>query len=140
MGNSKKGNKPQRYHNNSHNSSYIVRTTGAVDDLMQEAFLSGYQKACDMLALTLHDPEVMGTNGVFGERRIVKVYEGMAKYDLKYRGAWKTGKEADYLQDSLDRELRAVFAKYYADQVVPFNQRHNLVFIPGYSKPRKGWV
>lgn len=139
MGGKKRGRKPQRYHGNSHNGSYIVRTTNAVDDLMQEAFLSGYQKACDMLALALHDPEVMGKE-IFGERRVVKVYEGMAKHEAKYHGAWNVGREADYLQDCLDRELRAVFAKHYADQVVPFNQRHNLVFIPGYNKPRKDWV
>ena len=106
--------------------------------LMQEAFDSGYQKACDLLALALHDPEVMGSD-TYGEQRIVKVYEGMRKYNDEYWEAWTIRKEADYKQDKLDRELRAIFARKYADRIVPFNVRHSLVWVPGYSKARKGW-
>lgn len=138
MGSKKKTGKKQHYHGNSHENSKLVRTTNSVDALMQEAFDSGYQKACDLLALALHDPEVM-RHDVFGERRIVRVYDGMRKYDDEYWEAWTARKEADVKQEHLDDALQAIFVRAYKDQVVPFNVRHNLVFIPDYSRARKGW-
>lgn len=138
MGSKKNAGKNQHYHGNRRERSMISRSTNSVDALMQEAFDSGYQRACDLLALTLHDPEVMGKD-ILGERRIVRVYDGMRKHDDEYWQAWTAKKEADYKQDKLDRELRAIFARVYKDRVVPFNVRYNLVLIPGYAKARKGW-
>lgn len=138
MGSKKKTGKNQHYHGNSHENSKLKRSTNAVESLMDEAFESGYQKACDLLALALHDPEVMGKD-VFGECRIVKVYNGMRKHDDEYWEAWTARKEADVKQEHLDDELRAIFKRVYKDQVVPFNMRHNLIFIPGYDRARKGW-
>lgn len=131
--------KQARYHGNSHENSVLSRSTANVNDLMQEAFKSGYQKACDLLALALSDPDVMGA-WIMDERGVVDVYNGMRKYDDEYWQAWTARVEADIKQDHLDAALREVFCKVYKDQVVPFNVRHNLIFIPGYNKPRKDWV
>ena len=138
MGSKKKTGKSQHYHGNSHENSKLSRSTNSVEALMDEAFSSGYQKACDLLALALHDPEVMGKD-IFGEQRIVKVYTGMLKQDEKYWEAWTARKEADVAQEHLDDALREVFNRKYKDQVVPFSERHNLIFIPGYKRARKGW-
>lgn len=126
-------------HGNRQAGGYTARLNSGVDYLIQRAFLQGYVKACDLLALALHDPEVLGRGGTMGADRIMKVYEGMDKYALKYNGAWDTGKEADYLQDKLDAELLAIFGRKYSDQFSPFKVRHDLVDQLDYNKPHKEW-
>lgn len=138
MGSKKKTGRNQHYHGNHQETNKLKRSTNAVDALMQEAFDSGYQKACDLLALALSDPDIMGAY-VMDEQGVVGVYDGMRKYDDKYWQAWTAKVEADVQQEHLDAELREVFCDKFKDQVVPFNERHNLIFIPGYSKARKGW-
>lgn len=104
-------------------------------ELMQEAFDMGFQACADLLVLTLHDADVMRRDA-FGEVRVSRVYEGINKYSRIYGAAWSTDREADYLQDKLDEELKAILK----DKFVPFRVRHKLLRIPGYGKHREEWL
>ena len=130
--------KPPR-HGNSHARGLASRLNVGIDLQMQDAFIQGYVKACDLLALALHDPEVMGRGGTMGADRIMKVYRGMDKYADKYGGAWRAGKEADYIQEKLDEALLAIFSRKYGEQFAEFKVRYDLIEQPDYNKPHKEW-
>ena len=89
----------------------------------------GFQKAMDYVICALHDPDVMGKD-ILGAPRLAKVIEGVVARDAKYAEAFTTKKEADVLQEHLDRELREI----YHDKMVPFAKRYPIVKQIDYSK------
>lgn len=116
--------------------NYITRQQKKEDAIAQVAFESGFQKACDLLVLVLRDPEIMGRRNLYGFERIMRIYTGLQKYEAIYRAAWTTHKEADYLQEKLDDNIREVLPPELFE---PFKVRHPYVKQANYTKSKKGW-
>ena len=100
-------------------NEYAVRQKAAQQAVFVAGMALGFQQAMDYVQCALHDPEVMGRD-TLGRERIDKVSTGVMKRDEKYSIAYTTQDEADYYQELLDRELRAI----YGEDLVPFDKRH----------------
>lgn len=95
----------------------------------------GFQKAMDYVQCVLHDEEVM-RGKPFGRDRISAITRAVMERDKLYSGAYTAEKEADVLQEHLDRELREI----YGDELPPFAERQPWIKQYGYGKAKKGWV
>jgi hypothetical protein len=107
---------------------------------LQQGFLDvgeemGIQKICDYLHIALRDPEVMGKD-VFGRKRLEKLFKKLNELANHYHTAFTDDKEADLVQEELDRNLKEV----YGDDFQDFFTRYPYVKKQEYKKPRKGWV
>ena len=87
----------------------------------------GMQIACDMISLSLHDPEVMGKD-TFSEKRLRPVMEDALLKRAQFAPAWGGGPEADYYQEKLDVALTDTYGK-----INPFEERYP------YCKENKYW-
>jgi hypothetical protein len=81
---------------------------------------TGAQFATDYIALSLHDPEVMGKTRILSGSTIGKVLVNAGKLDEHFCLAFSDHVEADYVRNELDRALREVFG----DDTVPFEKRY----------------
>ncbi len=70
----------------------------------------GRQQIIDMLALVLHDAEIMGKD-TFGRERLQKVIKGIGEKIDEYILAWQKSDEADYWQDRLDKALAEAYGE-----------------------------
>jgi hypothetical protein len=107
---------------------------------LQQGFMDvgeemGMQKVCDYLHIALRDPEVMGKD-TFGRKRLEKLFHKLNELANYYHTAFTDDKEADLVQEELDRNLKDV----YGEDMQPFFQRYPYVKKQEYKKPRKGWV
>lgn len=116
--------------------SYIKRQQKKEDAIAQVAFDSGFQAACDLLVLVLRDPEYVSRRDIHGWRRLNRIYRGLSKYYHMYEDAWSTKKNADYLQEKLDANIREVTPPEHFE---PFKVRHPFIKQPSYKHGRKGW-
>lgn len=96
---------------------------------------SGAQRIIDYLQGVLHDPKIMGKD-VFGPKRLRRVLAGIDERDKYYAGAYTLGKEADRLQEELDRELKDI----WGEEAYSFDERQPYIRKPEYRKTMKGWV
>ena len=94
----------------------------------------GFQRACDMIQCALHDPEIMQGNA-FGRERILRVMNGAIAYDKKLGIAFTHDPEADVAQ----RDLDAIIADIYQDDIQTFYERYPDLRQINYAKPRKEW-
>lgn len=101
----------------------MARRQAIHEAVTREMFHEGYQQACDMLALTLNDPAIMGSS-TMGEDMIKKIYDGMAQYDMEYAQAWGATQESEYFQDRLDKRLAQIFSRKYKHLLIPFRARY----------------
>jgi hypothetical protein len=70
----------------------------------------GRQQIMDMLALVLHDAEIMGKD-TFGRERQLKVIKGINDKLKEYILAWQKSDEADYWQKRLDEALAEAYGE-----------------------------
>lgn len=96
---------------------------------------SGAQRIIDYLQVVLHDPKVMGKD-VFGTKRLRKVLAAIDERDKYYAKAYTLDKEADKLQEELDRELKGI----WGEEAYSFDERQPYIKKPEYKKTMKGWV
>lgn len=115
-------------------NSYLQKKQELQQALIDAGVQCGKQQIVDYLTIALREPAVVSTD-IWGRGRIDKLFAMLEALDKEYEGAYTTGKEADYLQEKLDRKLREV----YGDKLVPFAERQPHVKQPGYAKSRKGW-
>ena len=107
---------------------------------LQQGFLDvgeemGIQKICDYLHVALRDPEVVGKD-IYGRKRFDKLFKKLNELANYYQTAFTDDKEADVVQEDLDRNLKEV----YGDDFQDFHTRYPYVKQLDYKKPRKGWV
>lgn len=96
---------------------------------------TGAQFATDYIALSLHDPVVMGKNRILSGSTISKVFIHAGKLDEHFCLAFSDHVEADYVRTELDGALKEVFG----EDTVPFEQRYPYAKDFNYLKPQKGW-
>ena len=101
----------------------------------QQAYLTagektGFQKACDYIAIALNSPECMG-KGVMSGEKIERVMEFAAALDNDYWKAYNPrDPEADYYQERLDDKQRKIFK----DKAQPFPERYPYIKAVRYEK------
>ena len=115
-------------------NAYVAKQFAVKQALVDAGVASGKQRMVDYMTIALRDPAIVGKD-IWGRGRIDKLFAELEALDKEYAEAYTTGKEADHLQDKLDRKLREV----YGDDLVPFSVRQPDIMQPGYEKSRKGW-
>lgn len=115
-------------------NGYLAKKQAVSQALLDAGMACGKQQIVDYLTIALRDPAVVGKD-TWGRERIDKLFAALEALDKEFADAYTTKKEADYLQDKLDRKLREV----YGDNLVPFEVRQPDIKILGYEKSRKGW-
>lgn len=78
----------------------------------------GAQKAADLIAIALNDPEVMGK--ALGEKKIRRIFEKVVELEKTFNAAFYANPEQDYWQEMLDRRLAEIFGA----ETVPFRKRY----------------
>ena len=117
-------------------NDYLLRR-----EVRDKAFLdvgvdSGAQRIIDYLQCVLHDPKVMGgKKNAFGRKKLRRVIQAIEERDKYYAGAYTTQKDADKLQDELDKELKDI----WSEEALSFAERQPYIRQPDYSKAFKGW-
>ena len=102
----------------------------------EDGMRTGVQLLADFMAMTLHDPDVMGKNRVLNRGSIEKIFRNCSKLDDHYSTAFDAGNvEADYIREEMDAALRDI----YQDKADPFNKRYPYAKDIRYCKSRKGW-
>jgi hypothetical protein len=97
----------------------------------------GFQQCMDYVFNALREPEFVGEKNVWGEKRLVGLYNLCASYEKKFHSAWDArNKEAELLQKELDARLKEGLPNHYA----PFKERYPYLKDFKYDKPRKGWI
>ena len=115
-------------------NAYLQRQEQQYQKFLDVGEQFGMQKMWDYIQIVLHDPNVMGKD-TFGAGRLNKVYEALKAMANEYHTAFTYDKEADYYQEKLDAQLRAIGG----DEVLPFYERYPELKRFNYDKPRKGW-
>ena len=87
------------------------------------------QKAADLIAIALNDPETMGK--ALGEKKIRRIFEKVAELETTFEAAFYTNPEQDYWQEVLDRRLAEIFGK---DNLCPFKERYPFLKEVRYGK------
>ena len=115
-------------------NAYLAKQMAVQQALVDAGVASGKQRMVDYMTIALRDPAIMGKD-IWGRERIEKLFVALEALDKEFAEAYTSAKEADYLQDRLDRKLREI----YGDDLVPFEKRQPDIIRPGYEKSRKGW-
>lgn len=116
-------------------NGYLEKKLAVQQALVDAGVRCGQQQIVDYLTIALRDPAVVGKD-IWGRERIDKLFIALEALDREFADAYTTKKEADYLQDKLDRKLREV----YGDELLPFAARQPDIKQVGYDKSRKGWT
>ena len=96
----------------------------------------GFQQCLDFVFNALREPELVSKD-IWGEGRLIKLYQMLATYEQKFHGAWDAkNKEAELLRKELDARLKDGLPHYFA----PFEQRYPYMKDIKYDKPQKGWT
>ncbi len=114
-------------------NGYLEKQTAVKQALIDIGVTCGKQQMLDYLTIALRDPDVVGKD-IFGRQRIEKLTLKLMELDSEFSDAYTVKKEADYLQEKLDRKLREV----YGDELIPFCERQPYVKQLKY-KSRKDW-
>lgn len=115
-------------------NGYLEKQLAVKQALIDAGVQCGKQQIVDYLTIALRDPDVV-IEDFWGRERIDRLFAKLEALDKEYADAYTSKKEADYLQEKLDRLLREV----YGDDLVPFSVRQPDIIQPGYNKSRKGW-
>ena len=94
----------------------------------------GIQKMWDYFQIALRDPEIMGRD-VFGRQRLEKIYKKTGELANYYHTAFTDDKEADVVQEQMDRALREI----WGDDLTTFYDRYPELKKMDYTKSRKNW-
>ena len=116
-------------------NAYLEKKAYREKALLDIGIDSGAQRIIDYLQIVLHNPEVMGKD-VHGPKRLRKILDAIEALDKHYARAYTLDKEADVLQEQLDRELRDIWGQ----EAYSFAQRQPYIKRPEYKKAMKGWV
>lgn len=115
-------------------NGYLEKKLAVQQALIDAGVQCGKQQIVDYLTIALREPDVV-RDDAWGRERIDRLFAKLEELDKEYADAYTSSKEADYLQEKLDRKLREV----YGDELVPFEKRQPDIIRPGYEKSRKGW-
>lgn len=119
------------------NNGYLEKKAYRERALLDIGVDSGAQRIIDYLQCVLRDPEVMGgTKRVLGRPTIRKILDGIGKRDNYYANAYTLQKDADKLQQELDKELYDI----WGEEACSFDERQPYIKKPEYKKAMKGWV
>lgn len=99
-------------------NEYAQRIAAARETYLKVGQDFGAQKAADLIAIALNDPEVMGK--ALGEKKIRRIFEKVAELETTFEAAFYANPEQDYWQELLDRRLSEIFAT----GTVPFRDRY----------------
>lgn len=116
-------------------NDYMARQRAMQQECLNVGEQMGIQKVWDYLQVVLHNPDVMG-HDTFGPDRLAMIYTELKQMVDTYHTAFTDDVEADYYQEKLDAQLRAI----WKDELVPFYQRYPALKQIKYDKARKGWV
>lgn len=98
---------------------------------------SGGQRIIDYLQCVLHDPKVMGgQKNIFGPKKLRRILAAIDERDKYYADAYTTRKDADKLQEELDKELRDI----WGTEAYSFDERQPYIKKPEYKNAMKGWL
>lgn len=100
-------------------NAYLDRRNAELQLALTTGEQAGWQEAVDMFSLALSDPDVMGGDA-FGQERMARVLDSVREYFRYFRLAWQMAPESDYMQELIDRRLKAL----YKDQFTPFEARY----------------
>ena len=118
-------------------NAYLEKKAYREKALLDIGVDSGAQRIIDYLQIVLHDPEVMGgKKNIFGPKKLRRILDAIEALDRHYARAYTLDKEADVLQEQLDRELRDI----WHEEAYSFAQRQPYIKRPEYKKAMKGWV
>lgn len=95
----------------------------------------GMQKMWDYLQLALRNPDVVSKD-IFGKGRFEKIFAEATRLADVYHPAFTAHKEADYMQEQMDAQLREI----WGDDLQPFYDRYPELKRYDYKKAQKGWV
>lgn len=115
-------------------NAYLAKQMAVKQALIDAGMASGKQQIVDYLTVALRDPDVV-LDDAWGRERIDRLFAKLEALDKEFADAYTPSREADYLQEKLDRLLREV----YGDELVPFAVRQPDIKQVGYDKSRKGW-
>lgn len=119
------------------NNGYLEKKAYRERALLDIGVDSGAQRIIDYLQCVLRDPEVMGgSKCVFGQKKIRKILDAIGQRDKYYANAYTLHKDADKLQQELDKELYDI----WGDEAYSFDERQPYIKKPEYKKAMKGWV
>jgi hypothetical protein len=117
------------------NNSNLKRQAERNNYYFQTGEQVGFQRCLDYMQALLRNPKYMGRD-TFGRKRWELLYEGLKECDKLYGDAFTFGVEADYCQEGLDAQIRAIFG----DDALSFMERYPMLKETKYDKPKKGWV
>lgn len=115
--------------------TYLDKKKEREQTLLDIGVACGKQQMLDYMSIALWDPDVV-VRDIFGRKRIDRLTLKLMELDAQFSEAYTVNKEADYLQEKLDQNLREL----YGDELIPFSERQPYVKQMGYKKSRKGWV
>ena len=115
-------------------NGYLEKKLAVQQALIDAGVQCGKQQIVDYLTIAMRDPDVV-LDDAWGRERIDRLFAKLEALDKEFADAYTSSKEADYLQEKLDRLLREV----YGDDLVPFEKRQPDIKQVGYDKSRKGW-
>ncbi len=100
-------------------SGFLEKQRLIEDEFMSIGARVNRQMMADCMCMLLHDQVVMGGKA-WGEKRIRQFMLDLMDTVNEYFDATTGGVEADYLQEKMDRHLRAIFG----DELEPFAERY----------------
>lgn len=118
-------------------NAYLEKKAYREKALLDIGVDSGAQRIIDYLQTVLHDEKVMGgKKNVFGRKKLLKILQAIEERDKYYANAYTLQKDADKLQEELDKELRDI----WGEAALTFEERQPYIKKPEYKKAMKGWV
>lgn len=90
---------------------------------------------CDYLHIAMRRSSVVGKRK-WGRKAFDRLFKELNEIANYYHTAFTDDKEADVVQEELDRQLKEI----YKDDFQDFFTRYPYVKKQEYKKPRKGWV
>ncbi len=118
-------------------NAYLEKKAYREKALLDIGVDSGAQRIIDYLQIVLHDEKVMGgKKNVFGRKKLLRILQAIEERDKYYANAYTLKKDADTLQEELDKELRDI----WDEAALTFTERQPYIKQPEYKKAMKGWV
>lgn len=104
-------------------NGYLQKQQAAIELALRAGTITGRQQVIDMLVLALNDPKIMA-NDPFGEKRILRVVDGIEKKLELWEKAWTKDPEADYMREKMDAALNQAMP---GQTIVEFKERYEYV-------------